>query len=354
MRAHTNVRTRFRPLLIAAVVLLFSGAAFAQLRPPRDMTGDWLGEWNDKSERGPDGRGVIGLSFLQVDADGALYGLAKPRDDSYELEIEGVYAMDRRRMAGEVEIRKIASGEVDTFTLTGRCNKKENRIKLKFRRPVGRPIKMKLLKMPSPTVDPTATVTFDLEDFTEISVVSVFNATITQGTDFLVEVTIDEDIVNKLDVTQTGSRLSLNLLFGNNNAATLDAVVTLPVLNRVDVDGVAMVSLNDFNQVQMNVNVGGMSQLRGDSLMISDLTARVSGVSQLDFGDIRPLGNANIDVSGVSKATLNMDIGSTLTGSVTTGKRTGTSSLSYYGTDVTVNVTTDPKSSLTKLGETRP
>jgi hypothetical protein len=88
--------------------------------------------------------------------------------------------------------------------------------------------------------------------------------------------------------------------------------------------------------------------------MIDDLTASVSGVSLLDFGNIRPIGNANIDVSGVSQATLNMDVGSTMTGSVGTGQGTGVSTLFYYGTNVAVNVSKDPLSSIVRLGETRP
>ena len=142
---------------------------------------------------------------------------------------------------------------------------------------------------------------------------------------------------------------------GDSNIETLDALVTMPVLNRIDLTGAAAnATLNDFNQPQMTVNVGGVSRLRGNALTIGDLSAKVSGVSLLNFSDIRPLGNANIDVSGVSQATLNMDVGTTLTGSVTTGQGTGASILFYYGTNVTVNVTTDALSSVVKLGETRP
>lgn len=200
----------------------------------------------------------------------------------------------------------------------------------------------------------TVTVTFDLRDFTEISVPTPFNVTVTQGPDFSVEVTVDADVVQRVDVTQTGSRLNIALLPGDSNIETLDAFVTMPVLNRIDLTGVVNATLNDFNQSQMTVNVGGVSRLRGNALMIGDLSASVSGVSLLDFGDIRPLGNANIDVSGVSQATLNMDVGRTLTGSVTTGQGTGASILFYYGTNVTVNVTTDFLSRVVKLGETRP
>jgi hypothetical protein len=203
-------------------------------------------------------------------------------------------------------------------------------------------------------LDPTTTMAFDFANFTEISVPTVFNVTVTQGSDFSVEVTVDEDVTDRIDVTQTGTRLSIALSQGNGNIETLDASVTMPVLNSIDLTGVANASGNGFNQTQMTVNVGGVSRLQGNALMISDLTANVSGVSLLDFGDIRPIGNANIDVSGVSQATLNMNVGSTMTGSVGTGQGTGVSKLFYYGTNVTVNVTTDGLSSVVILGETRP
>jgi len=99
----------------------------------------------------------------------------------------------------------------------------------------------------------------------------------------------------------------------------------------------------------LTATVSGVSRLHGDALVINDLTAAVAGVSQLDFGGNRPLGRANINVSGVSTATLNMDIGSTMSGNVT-----GPSILFYYGTNVTINVTTGFGSSIVKLGETRP
>ena len=128
------------------------------------------------------------------------------------------------------------------------------------------------------------------------------------------------------------------------------------MLNRIDVQAgsLANVALQDFDQVQMTVNVAGVSRLQGEDLQIGDLTARVSGVSLLDFGGIRPIGNANIDVGGVSQATLNMEVGSTLAGSVTTGQGTGNSILFYYGTNVTTNVTADARSRVTRLGDTKP
>ncbi len=164
--------------------------------------------------------------------------------------------------------------------------------------------------------------------------------------------TADTNVINDVQVIQAGDTVS----FGLNNTQLYNVIVMMPVLNQIDVgaNALANVTLKDFDQMRMTVNLGGVSVLRGEGLLIGDLTATVFGVSTLDFGDIRPIGNANIDISGVSQATLNMAVGSTLAGSVRTGQGTGVSKLFYYGTNVNVNVTTDALSILTRLGDTRP
>ncbi len=197
----------------------------------------------------------------------------------------------------------------------------------------------------------TTTLTFNLSDFDEINVRNVFHVTVTQGAEFLVEVTIDEEDANRVDVTQSGATLNIGLqpATGQVNIQTLEANVVMPVLADIDLDGVIHVTLRDFDQAQLQASIRGVSRLFSDSIMIGNLSASVAGVSQLDFGNVRPLGTASIDVSGVSKATLNMNVGSTLSGSVT-----GVSSLDYYGTNVSVNVTVGTGSTLNRLGETRP
>ena len=200
-------------------------------------------------------------------------------------------------------------------------------------------------------VSPTTTLDFNLSNFDEISVQSVFKVTVSQDSDFLVQVTIDADDANRVDVTQTGDTLNIGLLpaSGNDNIQTIEAVVTMPALTAINTQGVIDTTLNDFSQPQLRIDLSGVSRLYSDSISIGALTANVIGVSQLDLGDARPLNTANIDIAGVSTATLNMNIGSTLSGSVT-----GVSSLNYYGTNVVQNLTIGAGSSLNRLGETRP
>lgn len=200
----------------------------------------------------------------------------------------------------------------------------------------------------------TATLAYDFEGFTSISVPTVFGISVTQGAEYSIEVIIDEEAANRVEVTQNGSTLTIALRPGNGQIETLDARVTMPVLDRIDLTGVVNARLSGFDQAAMTINVGNVSNLYGDALRIGQLQATVSGVSRMDLGDIRPIGQADIAVSGVSHATLNMDVGSRLGGSVSTGEGTGTSALYYYGSNVELDVATGSNAALVWLGETRP
>lgn len=200
----------------------------------------------------------------------------------------------------------------------------------------------------------TTTLAFDFSDFSEIYVPTVFNVAVTRGPEFSVQVIVDAHAADRVAVTKTGARLDIALQAGDGNIETLRAFVTMPVLDRIDLTGVVNATVSDFSQAQMIVNVGGVSRLQGNGLTIGKLIASVTGVSHLAFGNIRPLGDANIEVNGVSRATLNMDIGAILSGSVGTGQGTGTSMLFYYGTNVSLNVASDFLSAVIRLGSTRP
>lgn len=200
-------------------------------------------------------------------------------------------------------------------------------------------------------VNDRSTETFNFENFSNISVFGFSVVSIAQGPDFSVEVTADLGFFDDVQVTQNGDTVTI----GNRNTLGLNVSVTMPLLNRIDVgpDALANVTLSGFDQVQMSVNVAGVSRVRGERLRIGDLVTTVSGVSLLDFGSIPPIGNANVVVGGVSRATLNMEIGSRVTGAVQTGQGTGNSALFYYGTNTTLAVTTDNVSRVTRLGDTR-
>ncbi len=102
-------------------------------------------------------------------------------------------------------------------------------------------------------VNDRTTVTIDFNNFTNISVLGLSKVTVVQGPNLSVKVTADADIVNNVQVVQNGDTVT----FGNNTAQILNAVVTMPVLDRIDVgaNAFANVTLRDFNQMRMTVKI---------------------------------------------------------------------------------------------------
>ena len=193
------------------------------------------------------------------------------------------------------------------------------------------------------------TLTYDFNDFTEVSISTVFDVIVTQAAEYAVEVTIDEDVVNDVVVTQNGNSLHLGLLPGSIDVQTIRAHIKMPTLNHIALEGAIRATLEGFDQQQLDVAVSGVSLLRSQSSRFANITASILGVSSMNFGDAGPTSAARFDITGASAATINMAVGSSLSGSVL-----GTSVLRYYGTNVSVDVTSNLTSFIVKLGETRP
>lgn len=192
--------------------------------------------------------------------------------------------------------------------------------------------------------------TYAYTDFNEVAVSGGFKADILGSSAFLVETAADTKLVNRLNVAKRGSVLDIGIQPGAPyQTDTLEARVGLPVLNRLTLIGLSRADLSNFTQASLDLNVDGLSFLRGHALAVGSLTATVSGSSFVDLDDVEPIHHAAVNVSGASYVTLNMAAGSTLTGSVT-----GASRIQYYGTNVTVNVATDSASTIVRLGNARP
>lgn len=198
---------------------------------------------------------------------------------------------------------------------------------------------------------PRSTSSFDFAGFTDLSVSGLATVVVRQDPAYSVAVTAGPDVNADLVAFQDGATVSL----GSDSTRIFHAQITMPVLDSISVQSgsIADVTLSDFNQMQMDIFLSGVSALSGERLMIPALNATVSGVSSLDLGNSHPTQGAHIDISGVSSATLNMDLGANVTGSVTTGQGTGVSRLYYYGTNVDVDLTRDSKSRIIRLGGTR-
>ena len=132
---------------------------------------------------------------------------------------------------------------------------------------------------------PAVTKDFDLAGFTAVATGSAFQVEITRAETYSVAVTVNENLVERLDVSVSGGTLRIYLKpnVGSVGNATLKAKVTMPELNGLDLSGASRTTVTGFNSnMALNTEVSGASTLRGD------LTC----------------GNAQLDASGASKVEL--------------------------------------------------
>lgn len=151
----------------------------------------------------------------------------------------------------------------------------------------------------------TVTNEYNLEGFTRVEVGSAFQVEIVQAESYSVSVTVDDNIVEHLDVSKSGDTLRIRLEpmvrlgFGN---VTLKARITLPTLEGLELSGATTGDVSGFNSdIALDVNVSGASTLRGD-ISTGDARIEASGAST-----VRLEGQAeNLDVvaSGASTADL--------------------------------------------------
>lgn len=144
---------------------------------------------------------------------------------------------------------------------------------------------------------------FDLTDFSSVAVGNAFRVTITKAEKTRVSVTVDDNLVDLLDVTRSGAELHIGLKPRVNvRNATLKAEVSLPELSRLDLSGATDGRVTGFRSSQrLEVEVSGASHLKGD-VECGDARIDVSGASKVEFEG--KAGSLNVKASGASSAQL--------------------------------------------------
>jgi hypothetical protein len=194
----------------------------------------------------------------------------------------------------------------------------------------------------------TVKLTFDIDDFSSVLVFAPYDVVTTQGSDFLVEVTVDAEDAHAIDIGKSHSTLIMDLKPGEYNLDTLEARVTMPRLDSFEIEGTANSTLSGFELGDLDIDIIGTGRILGRSMSVRHLDVRIIGTGGIDFGDIDPLQSVNVEFDGVIESTLNMDVESTLTGILL-----GLAKLSYWGTDVNLRVLTIGLSKIVQLGGTR-
>jgi len=194
----------------------------------------------------------------------------------------------------------------------------------------------------------TTTVTFEFNNFTGVSVVGPFSVSIVPGT-YSIQITVDSGLHRQLDVREEGQLLIVGFEPGSEiDSQTMDVAIVMPTLESISLAGVATATISDFSGSVLNAQLAGVASLDGQNLSYDLLMANVDAVSVLFMEDVRPLAAADVNVTATSSATVNM-----VDNGVLTGTAKSASSLSYYGSNISLMVDTDQTSSVTRLGDSR-
>lgn len=202
---------------------------------------------------------------------------------------------------------------------------------------------------PGDSDNSTETVFFDFSGFSEVTVGGPFNISFLQGSEFSVELTVDDHVVDLLEVEQNGQVLSIgfrpNVSF---EVQTLEAVVALPSLTRITLAGATNAMFSGFAESSLEVELFGASILEGLNVHYDFLSVEAVGASLLLMEDVDALPAVHAELSAASLATFNLMDGATLTGELTAA-----SVLSYYGSGVAIQVDTSLASTVQRLGPSR-
>lgn len=144
--------------------------------------------------------------------------------------------------------------------------------------------------------------------FTVIDAGSGFHLKITQGSEYSITITTEEDFMQNIAVNKTGDTLTIGLKPGNYvmEDVVLRARIALPELNELVLSGGAHCSAKGFDSTEFVLNAGGGSWVNELSGSADSLIVRASGGSHLSLGNFRAK-DANVTLLSGSHATIHVD-----------------------------------------------
>ncbi len=161
-------------------------------------------------------------------------------------------------------------------------------------------------------------------DFSSLHVSSTFTVVLRHADSFGVTITADDNLFEYIEAQKRGTTLYIGLPEVSLGSATLQAIVTLPALKKLELHGRSDATFDDFTSVgAVTVVIAGASQLRGtlkaDTLRLqchgaskvaitgsaTDAILEGSEASSLELADF-PITNGAVTLSDSSSATIHV------------------------------------------------
>ena len=181
----------------------------------------------------------------------------------------------------------------------------------------------------------------NLSDFTIINIQSGFQTQISQGESYSVSITADNNVISRIDVSQTGNTLTIGLQLASIfNIGTLKAQITMPDLQEIHLSSGANANVAGFVMAHdFSVSESGGSTIRVEG-QANGLSALCSGGSDLQLSGLK-VDTATIIMSGGSIG--NVNVSGRLDADLSGG-----SSLVYAGNPTLGTITTSGLSTITQ------
>lgn len=173
---------------------------------------------------------------------------------------------------------------------------------------------------------PRATKSYELKGFTAVAVSGAWDLRVTEGSRYVVSVSVPEDMLSSLDVHAGGGLLHIGLKPGTVlTNRRLAAMISMPSLDRIQLSGANRASISGFTGDRLIVECSGAASIAGSGAGYRRVRIDASGASSVKFRDL-PTRNADVHLSGAGQAEL------TMTGGELTGQLSGAGKVNYWGT----------------------
>ncbi|MDA3958864.1 DUF2807 domain-containing protein [Oceanispirochaeta sp.] len=169
------------------------------------------------------------------------------------------------------------------------------------------------------------TLSYPMKTFNSLDFSGAWEIKITEGSEYAIKVTGPANLLDKVEISQTGKKLIIkNLNRQNLLKDTFKISLILPDLEALYIAGGVDMSFDGFSGESLLINLAGAGRIRGFDSSYENLTLNCTGAGQLDLTDCLST-NAKVNLSGAGEVLLNMG------GGILSGSISGLGSVEYQG-----------------------